>query len=123
MTNLIAWLLNKAQDLILREPVRFLALGDSCTIGERVQVAERWPEQLFNSIAANGFETEKLTIIARTGWTAGVLKEAILAKNPPKEFNLVSLLIGVNDGRTDKSLAVLYKALIHAIVSPACTSD
>lgn len=107
MSNPKAWLfaitmiltpaMNKAQDLILREPVTFLALGDSYTIGEQVQVAERWPEQLFDSLAANGFETEKLTTIARTGWTTEVLIDAILAQNPPKEFNLVSLLIGVND--------------------------
>jgi len=107
MLNPIAWLFtfiiiliptnNYAQDLILREPVRFLALGDSYTIGASVPVAERWPEQLFDSIAAKGFETEKLTIIARTGWTTDVLLDAILARDPPKEFNLVSLLIGVND--------------------------
>ncbi len=97
ITMILTPTMNKAQDLILREPVKFLALGDSYTIGEQVQVAERWPEQLFDSIAAYGFETEKLTTIARTGWTTEVLIDAILAQNPPKEFNLVSLLIGVND--------------------------
>ena len=107
MPNPIAWLfaiiiilfpaINNAQDLILREPVRFLALGDSYTIGEQVQVADRWPQQLYDSIDASGFDTEKLTIIASTGWTTEDLHDAILAKNPPKDYNLVSLLIGVND--------------------------
>ncbi len=107
MPNPIAWLfaiiiilfpaINNAQDLILREPVRFLALGDSYTIGEQVQVADRWPQQLYDSIDASGFDTEKLTIIASTGWTTEDLLDAILAKNPPKDYNLVSLLIGVND--------------------------
>jgi lysophospholipase L1-like esterase len=88
---------NYAQDLILREPVNFLALGDSYTIGESVPAEERWPRQLFDSIAARGFTTEKLTIIARTGWTTEDLQDAVTGQNPPKEYNLVSLLIGVND--------------------------
>jgi lysophospholipase L1-like esterase len=86
-----------AQSLRLKEPVKFLALGDSYTIGEAVSVNERWPVQLFDSLARRGFETEKLTIIARTGWTADDLKQGILIQNPAKEYNLVALLIGVND--------------------------
>jgi len=88
---------HNAQDVTIREPVRFLALGDSYTIGESVSVADRWPQQLIDSIAARGFETEKLTIIARTGWRTDNLRDAIISRDPPKDFNLVSLLIGVND--------------------------
>jgi lysophospholipase L1-like esterase len=86
-----------AQDIALTEPVRFLALGDSYTIGESVPEAESWPHQLFDSLAARGYQTEQLDIIARTGWTTGVLTDVIETRNPSKDYNLVSLLIGVND--------------------------
>jgi len=81
----------------VKEPVRFLALGDSYTIGESVPESGRWPEQLMDSLAANGYDTEELKIIAQTGWRTDDLKEAILEQDPPKNYNLVTLLIGVND--------------------------
>ena len=95
---IFAWTINiRAQNIRLKEPVRFLALGDSYTIGEAVATNERWPVQLFDSIASRGFDTEKLTLIARTGWTSDDLKQGILFENPAKDYNLVALLIGVND--------------------------
>ena len=97
ITIILASANNNAQDLMLIEPVNFLALGDSYTIGERVTVSERWPRQLFDSFISRGFLTKELTVIAQTGWTTEVLEEAILSKNLPKDFNLVSLLMGVND--------------------------
>jgi lysophospholipase L1-like esterase len=77
--------------------ISFLALGDSYTIGESVPVAERWPVQLADSLEANGFDTVNVEIIARTGWTTGELISAINARNPQGPYDLVSLLIGVNN--------------------------
>lgn len=81
---------------------RFLALGDSYTIGESVPEAERWPNQLAELIksSAQFNETEEsieVTIIARTGWTTDELWNGIqpVEINPP--YDLVSLLIGVNN--------------------------
>ena len=80
--------------------VRYLALGDSYTIGESVDEAERWPNQLADFLKAGGFPTD-VTIIARTGWTTSELWDGIQAEkiNPP--YDLVSLLIGVNDQYRD----------------------
>jgi lysophospholipase L1-like esterase len=75
---------------------RYLALGDSYTIGESVAANERWPNQLAKSLAAEGFHTE-VTIIARTGWTADELWKVIEADPPTGTYDLVTLLIGVND--------------------------
>jgi lysophospholipase L1-like esterase len=77
--------------------VRFLALGDSYTIGEGVAPAERWPEQLAALLRERDIEVEELEIIARTGWTTGELAAAIDAARPSGPYDLVSLLIGVND--------------------------
>jgi lysophospholipase L1-like esterase len=76
--------------------IRYLALGDSYTIGESVDEAERWPNQLARQLDEHGYKAE-VTIIARTGWTTDELWQGIQARdiNPP--YDLVSLLIGVNN--------------------------
>ncbi|MCC6569001.1 MAG: SGNH/GDSL hydrolase family protein [Anaerolineales bacterium] len=87
--------------------IRYLALGDSYTIGESVDEPERWSMQLASlmesspQIAKRFGGTEggrvEVTIIARTGWTVDELWDGIQAQkiNPP--YDLVSLLIGVNN--------------------------
>src|SRR5687767_7475646 len=75
---------------------RFLALGDSYTIGEHVSVKNRWPNQLAKLLEAEDIQTE-VTIIARTGWTVDELWQAIQADPPEGTYDLVTLLIGVND--------------------------
>ncbi|MGB8982548.1 MAG: SGNH/GDSL hydrolase family protein [Anaerolineales bacterium] len=76
--------------------IRYLALGDSYTIGESVAARNRWPEQLAKLLEAEGLQTE-VTLIARTGWTVDELWEGIQADPPAGTYDLVTLLIGVND--------------------------
>lgn len=84
------------------QTIRFLALGDSYTIGESVPEYERWPNQLAALIKSSpqfwgtvgGVE---VTIIARSGWTTSELWEGIPSNQPQGEYDLVSLLIGVNN--------------------------
>jgi lysophospholipase L1-like esterase len=86
--------------------IRYLALGDSYTIGESVDESERWSNQLAALIESSPQFTKSIggneggidvTIIARTGWTVDELWQGIQAHkiNPP--YDMVSLLIGVND--------------------------
>jgi len=77
--------------------MRYLALGDSYTIGESVQSAERWPLQLAVLVRAQGINLGEPQIIARTGWTTDELSHAIDQARPNGPFALVSLLIGVNN--------------------------
>ena len=76
--------------------IRYLALGDSYTIGESVPEDERWPNQLATMLSEKNIQTE-VTIIARTGWTTDELWQGILADPPQGKYDLVSLLIGVNN--------------------------
>jgi lysophospholipase L1-like esterase len=76
--------------------IRFLALGDSYTIGEGVLEHERWPNQLADRLRGRGYEMD-VAILARTGWTTGELADAIRAAPPVGRYDLVSLLIGVNN--------------------------
>lgn len=85
-------------------PIFYLALGDSYTIGESVDVAERWPVQLTQSLREGGIEVEAPRLIAKTGWTTSNLKNAIAEANLENNFDLVSLLIGVNNQYQGKSI-------------------
>ncbi len=75
---------------------RYLALGDSYTIGESVEEAERFPNQLAAMLADEG-KTVEVSIIARTGWTTGELWQGIQAQTITPPYDMVSLLIGVNN--------------------------
>lgn len=77
--------------------VRFLALGDSYTIGEAVSADERWPVRLAALLRARGIAVAEPEIVARTGWTTDELSDGIDAAHPRGPFDLVTLLIGVNN--------------------------
>ncbi|MGH8026117.1 MAG: SGNH/GDSL hydrolase family protein [Pseudoxanthomonas sp.] len=77
--------------------LRYLALGDSYTIGEGVPENGRWPVQLAAALRADGIPMADPRIIAQTGWTTDELDAAIDAVHPLAEYDLVSLLIGVNN--------------------------
>jgi lysophospholipase L1-like esterase len=76
--------------------LRYLALGDSYTIGESVDETERFPNQLAALLAGKGVTVE-VTIIARTGWTTDELWRGIQAQTVTPPYDMVSLLIGVNN--------------------------
>ena len=80
--------------------LRYLALGDSYTIGESVPESDRWPDQLARQLSSEGIDTE-VTIIARTGWTVNELWQGIQVNPPEGTYDLVTLLIGVNDQYRD----------------------
>jgi lysophospholipase L1-like esterase len=76
--------------------LRYLALGDSYTIGQGVEEELRWPNQLAQRLGANNNSISEVNIIATTGWTTRDLLNGIAAEQPEKH-ELVSLLIGVNN--------------------------
>jgi len=83
----------------------YLAIGDSYTIGEGLDLEKSWPYQLIYQLNKDGFNFEKPKIIAKTGWRTDELLDAIDEKlGKDKTFDLVSLLIGVNNQYQEKSL-------------------
>jgi lysophospholipase L1-like esterase len=75
----------------------FLALGDSYTIGEGAEPGERWPVQLVRGLGALGLAVGDPRIIAKTGWTTEELLSEIGNSSVSGQWDLVSLLAGVND--------------------------
>jgi lysophospholipase L1-like esterase len=95
--------------------VRVLALGDSYTIGEGVAEADRWPVRLAAMLRARGLSVAAPKIIARTGWTTDELSAGIDAARPDSAYDLVTLLIGVNNqyrGRSDAEYRAQFRALL-----------
>ena len=84
--------------------VRILALGDSYTIGEGVAAEERWPIRLAAQLRARGLRVRAPTIIATTGWTTDELSAGIDAARPDSSYDLVTLLIGVNNQYRGRSV-------------------
>lgn len=75
----------------------YLALGDSYTIGEQVVLTESFPYQTVQLLRNNNIETAAPEIIAKTGWTTDDLNAAIQENKFLKQYDFVSLLIGVNN--------------------------
>lgn len=99
--------------------VSYLALGDSYTIGESVAHSERYPAQLAQALVAKGVAVEETKIVAQTGWTTSELKRGILeADISGNTYDLVSLLIGVNNQYRGRSLTE-YKQEFTALLVQA----
>ncbi len=84
----------------------YLALGDSYTIGESVGTNDRFPVQTAALLKDSNRLIKPPQIIAQTGWTTTDLLAALQRENPPKNFDMVTLLIGVNNQYQGKSIDV-----------------
>jgi lysophospholipase L1-like esterase len=99
--------------------MRFLALGDSYTIGESVAASERWPVQLARLLREQQIAMDDPLIIARTGWTTAELSAVIDRAKPQGVYDLVSLLIGVNNqyrGRSEEEYRREFVTLLQRAI-------
>jgi lysophospholipase L1-like esterase len=114
------WLLPLSATLLLmtdsdfsakEKKLKYLALGDSYTIGEGVEPHERYPNQLVEKLNNSGkFTFEPPQIIAKTGWTVDELQVGIDASTLEGEgYDLVTLLIGVNNQYRGRSVGDFEK--------------
>jgi lysophospholipase L1-like esterase len=113
------------------KPLRYLALGDSYTVGEALCIEDSWPMQWAQALRGKGIDIEEPGIIAKTGWStdelAAAMDEAECCSTLSPPYGLVSLSIGVNNqyrGRDtenyrDEFSALLKRAIGYAGEKPA----
>lgn len=93
------------------QSMNYLALGDSYTIGEAVSSEKNWPNVLVKQLQQDGFAMQKPKIIAVTGWRTDELIDSIKTqeKELAEKYDLVSLLIGVNNQYQKKDISQYQK--------------
>lgn len=97
----------------------FLSLGDSYTIGESVDASARWSVQLAGLLRESGIDVANPDIIAKTGWTTAELQNAIRDSGNQKTYDLVSLLIGVNNqyrGQSQNQYRTEFRELLQTAI-------
>jgi len=103
---------------------KYLALGDSYTYGQSVCTECRFPEQLKDSMLQylNPDDTFTIKLIAETGWTTTSLKAAIASEPITNDYDLVTLLIGVNNQYQNRPFYVYeqeFPELVETAISKA----
>ncbi|MDX2431161.1 MAG: GDSL-type esterase/lipase family protein [Bacteroides sp.] len=108
-----------AQQARIDGDVSMLALGDSYTIGQSVDSSGRWPHQLIDELRILGVSAMYPDYIATTGWTTNRLIQAMNDMiDDEKSYNLVSILIGVNNQYQGISIAT-YEPDLRTIIDRA----
>lgn len=106
----------KIMDASVRK-VTYLALGDSYTKGESVAAGESFPFQLSDSLSSDRYiEVTETRVIAQTGWTTASLSNAIAGQSFDHPYDIVTLLIGVNNQYQGGS-AETYRAEFRALLA------
>ncbi len=109
-------------EIQIPETLSYLALGDSYTIGEGVDTNETFPALLSDTLMQRHNTAVSVEIIAKTGWSTGQLITAIEQENPEPPFDLVTLLIGVNNQFRKLDTAQYrteFRQLLHTAITMA----
>ncbi|MEQ1553406.1 MAG: GDSL-type esterase/lipase family protein [Ferruginibacter sp.] len=99
--------------------MNYLALGDSYTIGEGVMLSESYPYQTVQLLRKKNIKIAAPEIIAKTGWTTDELDTAISKTTFLPSYDIVTLLIGVNNqyrGRSVKEFETEFSHLLQLAI-------
>jgi lysophospholipase L1-like esterase len=98
------------------KPVTYLALGDSYTNGEAISREQSYPYQLAALLKSEKYNVQSPDVIAETGWVTGQLIDAIAHSGIiHKKYDVVTLLIGVNDQFQGYSTADYHAQFIKVL--------
>ncbi|MEY4552104.1 MAG: hypothetical protein RL099_432 [Bacteroidota bacterium] len=102
------------------DSINYLALGDSYTIGTSVDAADSYPNQTFQLLRGAKFNMNSVQIIAKNGWTADDLKNGLASADKKSVYQVVTLLIGVNNqyqGRPIKDFETAFVSLLQSAIT------
>lgn len=108
------------QNSTAQKTLSFLALGDSYTIGESVPVYQSFPYQTVQLLRKKGMAVHAAEIVAKTGWTTDELMAGIDKTVFEKNYDIVTLLIGVNNqyrGKSADAYAIEFEALLNKAIA------
>lgn len=88
---------NKHEINFETDTLTYLAFGDSYTIGTGVDKSDRWPNQYVEKLNSIKIHVDNAEIVAGAGWTTGDLLKVLEDRKLAAKYDLVSLLIGVNN--------------------------
>ena len=98
ISYLLLFIITSCLEIESKSPtLRYLALGDSYTIGEGVDSSMRYPVLIADTLRELGFNMADPEIIAVTGWTTAALLDSLDRTELNEPYDIVSLLIGVNN--------------------------
>lgn len=103
------------QNITAQKTLSFLALGDSYTIGESVPIYHSFPYQTVQLLRKKGMQVHAAEIVAKTGWTTDELMAGIEKTALEKKYDIVTLLIGVNNqyrGKSSDAYAIEFEVLL-----------
>ena len=116
----LPFLMTMALNSTAQKQRSFLALGDSYTIGESVPIYESFPYQTVQLLRNKGMSVHAAEIIAKTGWTTDELMAGIEKTVFEKNYDIVTLLIGVNNqyrGKAADAYAIEFEALLNKAIA------
>jgi lysophospholipase L1-like esterase len=93
----------------------YLALGDSYTIGEALTLTDSYPYQTVQLLRNEGYSFAAPEVIAKTGWTTEELQTSINNYQFLTQYDIVSLLIGVNNQYRGYSIDTYKRELKHLL--------
>ncbi|MFD0765788.1 SGNH/GDSL hydrolase family protein [Mucilaginibacter lutimaris] len=100
------------------DSVRYLAMGDSYTVGRFVPTAKSFPYQLAASLKNKGINVALPIVLAQNGWRTDELLKGIAGYPRTGTFDFVTLLIGVNNQYQNKNPDI-YKTEFTQILNAA----
>jgi len=116
----LPFLMTMALNSTAQKQRSFLALGDSYTIGESVPIYESFPYQTVQLLRTKGMSVHAAEIIAKTGWTTDELMAGIERTTFEKSYDIVTLLIGVNNqyrGKDPSTYELEFEKLLNKAIA------
>lgn len=96
-------------------PIKYVALGDSYTIGTGANPTEAWPVLLTKHLNDAGIKTELVANPSKNGFSTQNLIDMELPVFDKSGATFATLLIGVNDWVREVNTATYTKNLIHIL--------